>query len=146
MRGHHRPPSGAGFVDGWVTVVGRSQGLSISDGENIDPAEPENLAATWPGVAEAAVVGLPDARWGEVPVLVPLAQAGAVVDLNRLRWRIQLQPARVRHPRAIVLENAAPYRLGQSATGAVAAPVAATFAAPVAATFAAPVAAATGLA
>ena len=122
MRGYHRLPSGAGFIDGWfatgdlasadadgwVTVVGRSQELIISGGENIYPAELENLAATWPGVAEAAVVGLPDARWGEVPVLVLVAQAGAVVDLDGLRWRIQQQLARFKHPRAIVLKDELP--------------------------------------
>ena len=122
MRGYHRLPPGAGFVDawfatgdlasadadGWVTVVGRSQELIISGGENIYPAELENLAATWPGVAEAAVVGLPDARWGEVPVLVLVAQAGAVVDLDGLRWRIQQQLARFKHPRAIVLKDELP--------------------------------------
>ena len=65
-----------------MSVVGRSKDLIISGGENIHPAEIENLAATWPGVAEAAVVGLPDARWGEVPVLALalVAQPGVLID------------------------------------------------------------------
>ena len=122
MRGYHRLPSGAGFVDGWfatgdlasadadgwVTVVGRSQELIISGGENIYPAELENLATTWPGVAEAAVVGLPDARWGEVPVLVLVAQAGAVVVVPALAAHLQTCLARYKQPRRIVLMDSLP--------------------------------------
>jgi fatty-acyl-CoA synthase len=122
MRGYHRLPAGAGFVDGWfatgdlaradadgvVTVVGRSKDLIISGGENIHPAEIENLAATWPGVAEAAVVGLPDARWGEVPVLVLVAQAGATVDLVALHAHFNARLARYKHPRRMVLVDALP--------------------------------------
>ena len=122
MRGYHRLPAGAGFVAGWfatgdlawadaqgqVSVVGRSKDLIISGGENIHPAEIENLAATWPGVAEAAVVGLPDARWGEVPVLVLVAQAGRVIDLDGLRTHFEQRLARFKHPRRMVLADALP--------------------------------------
>ena len=113
MRGYHRVPAASSFVDGWfatgdlgqvdadgcVTVVGRSKDMLISGGENIYPAEIENIAATWPGVAEAAVVGLPDARWGEVPVLVLVAQPGAVVDVPALQAHLQAQLARFKQPR-----------------------------------------------
>ncbi len=119
MRGYHRQPAGAGFVDGWfasgdlarvdaegwLTVVGRSQDLIISGGENIHPAEIENLALTWPGVAEAAVVGLPDARWGEVPVLVLVARPGEAVDIDALRGLFEDRLARFKHPQRIVLVN-----------------------------------------
>ena len=122
MRGYHRLPAGAGFVSGWfatgdlaradaqghVSVVGRSRDLIISGGENIHPAEIENLAATWPGVAEAAVVGLPDARWGEVPVLVLVAQAGRVVAVDALRDHLAQRLARFKQPRRIVLVEALP--------------------------------------
>ncbi len=122
MRGYHRLPAGAGFVAGWfatgdlawaddegyLTVVGRSKDLIISGGENIYPAEIENLAATWPGVAEAAVVGLPDARWGEVPVLVLVAQAGVPIDLDGLRAEFERCLARFKHPRRIVMADSLP--------------------------------------
>ena len=122
MRGYHRLPAGSGFIDGWfatgdlacadaegwVTVVGRSKDMIISGGENIYPPEIENLAATWPGVAEAAVVGLPDARWGEVPVLVLTARAGAVVDVDALRQHFNARLARFKHPRRIVLVDQMP--------------------------------------
>ena len=122
MRGYHRLSAGSGFVAGWfttgdlaradadgyVTVVGRSQDLIIAGGENIYPAEIENIAATWPGVAEAAVVGLPDARWGEMPVLVLVAQAGAVVDVDGLAAHLQARLARYKQPRRIVLAHSLP--------------------------------------
>ena len=122
MRGYHRRPAGSDFVDGWfatgdlaradadglVTVVGRSKDMIISGGENIYPAEIENLAATWPGVAEAAVVGLSDARWGEVPVLVLVAQPGAAVDLPALSAHLQARLARYKQPRRIVLADQLP--------------------------------------
>ena len=140
MRGYHRLPAGAGFVGGWfttgdlahadadgfVTVVGRSHDVIISGGENIHPAEIENLAATWPGVAEAAVVGLPDARWGEVPVLVLVAHAGATVDLAALQAHFDAWLARYKHPRRTVLVDALPRTaLGKVQKAALAAALAA---------------------
>lgn len=55
-------------VDGSYTVVGRSKDMLISGGENIYPAEIENLLLAHPLVAECAVLGLPDPQWGEVVV------------------------------------------------------------------------------
>ena len=115
MRGYHRQP-GASFDDGWfrtgdlaqqhangrIEVVGRSKELIISGGENIHPAEIENLLAGWPGVAEAVVVGLPDPRWGEVPVLVLVVQAAATLDLVALQALFDTRLARFKHPHRIV--------------------------------------------
>lgn len=63
--------------DGFVTVVGRRKELIISGGENIYPVEVEQLLESHPDVAEAAVVGLPDARWGESPHAAVVARVGA---------------------------------------------------------------------
>ncbi len=51
--------------DGSYTVVGRAKDMLISGGENIYPAEIENLLAAHPHIAECAVIGLPDQQWGE---------------------------------------------------------------------------------
>ncbi len=56
--------------DGSYTIVGRARDLIISGGENIYPAEIENLVAGHPLVAECAVIGQPDAQWGEIAVAV----------------------------------------------------------------------------
>jgi long-chain acyl-CoA synthetase len=58
-----------GMVDesGLVTLVDRLKDVIISGGENIYPREVEDALATHPGVAAAAVVGVPHPRWGETP-------------------------------------------------------------------------------
>lgn len=53
---------------GYVTLLGRRHELIISGGFNIYPREIEELLTTYPGVREAAVVGVPHAEWGEVPM------------------------------------------------------------------------------
>jgi len=121
-RGYHRRPDDPAFADGWFRtgdlarvdadgfheIVGRSKELIISGGENIHPDEIEQLALADPAVAEAAAVGVPDARWGEVPVLALVARPGAAVDEARLRARFDARLARYKHPRRIVVLPALP--------------------------------------
>ena len=67
-----------GYVDdeGFVYVVDRCKDMIISGGENIYPAELEAAIRTLPAVAEVAVVGRADERWGEVPVAFVVAKPG----------------------------------------------------------------------
>jgi fatty-acyl-CoA synthase len=51
--------------DGFITVLGRIDHTIKTGGENVHPSEVENLLFTHPGIADAAVVGLPSARWGQ---------------------------------------------------------------------------------
>ena len=53
-------------ADGYMTIVDRAKDMFISGGENVYPAEVEKVLADHPAVRAAAVVGIPDARWGEV--------------------------------------------------------------------------------
>lgn len=53
-------------ADGWWWIVGRAKEMYISGGENVYPAEVENVLAEHPAVLEAAIVGVPDEKWGEV--------------------------------------------------------------------------------
>jgi fatty-acyl-CoA synthase len=95
-------------ADGFIEVVGRSKDLIISGGENIHPAEIENLVLECPEVAECAVVGVPDARWGEVPVLVVVARAGCAVEQADLRALFRARLARFKHPQRIVMAAGLP--------------------------------------
>jgi fatty-acyl-CoA synthase len=52
--------------DGFYFIAGRRKEMFISGGENVFPAEVENVLCTHPAIAEVAVVGAPDATWGEV--------------------------------------------------------------------------------
>lgn len=67
-------------ADGYVHIVGRSKDLIISGGYNVYPAEIEGVINALAGVAESAVVGVPDADFGEVGVALVIAQAGAVLE------------------------------------------------------------------
>ncbi|MGZ4171275.1 MAG: class I adenylate-forming enzyme family protein, partial [Solirubrobacteraceae bacterium] len=55
-------------ADEYVTIVGRKDDMIISGGENVHPTQVEAVLAEHPGVADAAVVGLSDERWGELVV------------------------------------------------------------------------------
>ncbi len=62
--------------DGYLTIVDRKKDLIVSGGENIASVEVENALAEHPAVLEAAVVGVPDERWGEVPRAFVALRAG----------------------------------------------------------------------
>ena len=95
-------------ADGFYEVVGRSKELIISGGENIHPVEIETLVAACAGVAECAVVGLPDARWGEVPVLAVVPRAGQAVDTARLLATLDGRIARFKLPHRIFVVESLP--------------------------------------
>ena len=61
--------------DGYVQLLDRSKDVVVSGGENISTIEVEQALASHPAVADVAVIGIPDERWGERPkafvVLVP---------------------------------------------------------------------------
>jgi acyl-CoA synthetase (AMP-forming)/AMP-acid ligase II len=69
----------AGFKDaaGYVFVHDRVKDMIVSGGENVYPAEVENAILGCPGVADAAVIGVPDERWGEAVKAIVVAAPGA---------------------------------------------------------------------
>ena len=71
--------------DGYYFIVDRIKDMFISGGENVYPAEVERAIYTHPAVLEVAVVGVPDAKWGEVGAAYVLAKPGAALDGEELR-------------------------------------------------------------
>jgi fatty-acyl-CoA synthase len=76
-----------GTIDarGYVRITGRVKEMIIRGGENLFPAEIENSLLEHPDVAEVAVVGLPDPRWGEIVACFVRMEDGQVLDSGALR-------------------------------------------------------------
>ena len=66
--------------EGFVYIVDRWKDMYISGGENVYPAEVENVLYQLPEVAEAAIIGVPNDRWGEVGLAVLALKPGAELD------------------------------------------------------------------
>jgi fatty-acyl-CoA synthase len=82
--------------------------MIISGGENIYPAEVERVLLQHPGIADAAVIGRPDARWQEVPVAYIVPRAGADVSAPEIESFCLAQLARYKVPREYVLVDSLP--------------------------------------
>jgi len=122
--GYWRNPeaTAAAFADGWLRtgdlaerdeegyyrIVGRLKELVISGGENVYPAEIEDVLHAHPAVAEAAVVGVPDDRWGEACVAFVAVKEAVLTDEDALLEWCRARLARFKVPRAIELVDALP--------------------------------------
>jgi fatty-acyl-CoA synthase len=94
--------------DGWLYVDGRRRDVIITGGENVYPAELENALAACPDIAEVAVVGRPDPRWGEAVVAVVVPAPGAAPSREALCALLDGQVARYKHPRDVVVVDSLP--------------------------------------
>jgi len=105
---YHTGDLGTRDEEGYVRITGRKREVIRSGGETISPAEVETALGPLPGVAELAVVGLPDPRWGEVVcAVVVLAPAGTPPTVEDLRARLTaLAPHK--HPRRVTVVDAIP--------------------------------------
>ncbi|HRE03716.1 MAG TPA: AMP-binding protein, partial [Ilumatobacteraceae bacterium] len=84
----------AAFTDGWlhtgdaarvddegfIYIVDRWKDMYISGGENVYPAEVENVLMAHPGIADVAVIGVPDEKWGETAKAIVVKTADSDVD------------------------------------------------------------------
>lgn len=95
-------------ADGFYWVVGRSKDMIISGGENIYPAELESILADCPQILEAAVIGQPDAKWGEVAVAVIVCHPGAELTSGTVLHLFDGKLARFKHPRRVVFVETLP--------------------------------------
>ena len=99
-----------GRVDarGLLYITGRESDMYISGGSNVYPREVEEVLLTHPGVAEVAVLGIPDEKWGEVGVAVVVAREGVACDAAALLGHLDGRCARYRWPRHIFFWDALP--------------------------------------
>ena len=104
----HSGDLGVVHPDGYVELRDRLKDVIISGGENIATIEVENALSAHDSVAEAAVVGAPDERWGEVPVAFVVAAGGKQPDPDELRDFARERLARFKVPKRIVVVDELP--------------------------------------
>jgi acyl-CoA synthetase (AMP-forming)/AMP-acid ligase II len=106
-----------GHVDaaGRVFVDGREDDMIVSGGENVFPAEVENLLADLPGIREVAVIGVPDETYGQRLAAYVVLRPGASVDADGVRDHVREFRARFCVPRDVIFLDALP----RNATGKV---------------------------
>jgi fatty-acyl-CoA synthase len=101
--------------DGYAEIRDRLKDVIISGGENISSVEVEAMLLHHPAVQEAAVVGLPDSKWGEAPHAWVVAKAGATVVGDELRAFCRERMAHFKVPHSVTVVNELP----KTATGKI---------------------------
>jgi acyl-CoA synthetase (AMP-forming)/AMP-acid ligase II len=88
-------------ADGFVTLIDRAKDMLISGGENVYPKEIEDVVYQLDAVAECAVFGIPDDKWGEVPAAFIQLKPGATLAEAEVVARCEQRLARLKRPRLI---------------------------------------------
>lgn len=84
---------------GFLYITGRESDMYISGGSNVYPREVEEVLLTHPAVAEVAVLGVPDPKWGEIGVAVVVTRSSSSIDAHELLTHLEGRCARYRWPR-----------------------------------------------
>jgi fatty-acyl-CoA synthase len=88
--------------DGYLTIVDRKKDVIVSGGENVSSVQVENALMAHPAVLEAAVVGMADERWGEVPqAWVALRPDATATEAELIEW-VRAQLAHFKAPKQVV--------------------------------------------
>src|SRR5438477_5594309 len=101
--------------DGYVDIRDRLKDVIISGGENISSVEVEGVLLRHAAVQEAAVVGLPDEKWGEAPHAFVVLKAGAEATPEAIRLFVRDLLAHYKAPKSVTLVNELP----KTATGKI---------------------------
>jgi fatty-acyl-CoA synthase len=104
----HTGDIGVRDEDGYLFIVDRLKDMILSGGENIAGSEVERVLYEHDAVLEAAVVGRPDERWGEVPVAYVVVRPGATVTAGELVGHCRTRLARFKVPKEIAFLEALP--------------------------------------
>jgi acyl-CoA synthetase (AMP-forming)/AMP-acid ligase II len=104
----HTGDIGALDDDGYLYIVDRLKDMILSGGENIAGSEVERVLYEHPAVLEAAVIGRPDDRWGEVPIAFVTLRPDATATADELIEHCRGQLARFKVPKDVVFVEALP--------------------------------------
>lgn len=94
--------------DGYITLVDRSKDMIITGGSNVYSVEVEQVLYAYPGVLEAAVIGVPDETWGETVAAIIVPKPGAQIDQGQLKTFCREQLAGYKIPRIVTFTDALP--------------------------------------
>ncbi|WP_166982944.1 o-succinylbenzoate--CoA ligase [Paramicrobacterium fandaimingii] len=99
-----------GYLDdeGYLYIADRLKDMIISGSENIYPAEIENHLYSIDGVTGAAVIGVPDDKWGEVPLAILTVRKDASIDTASVRRHLESKLARYKLPKNVVFVTELP--------------------------------------
>jgi fatty-acyl-CoA synthase len=101
--------------EGYYFIVDRWKDMYISGGENVYPAEVENVLYQLDAIAEASVIGVADARWGQVGRAIVVVKAGCVLTEDQVVKHCGRNLARYKLPHSVMFTEALP----RNATGKV---------------------------
>lgn len=104
----HTGDAGYFDEDGYLYIHDRVTEMIVSGGENIYPAEVENALAKDPDIADAAVIGVPDDKWGEAVKAVVVLRPGAAADEAAIIGRVRQHLAGYKAPKSIDFTDAIP--------------------------------------
>ncbi|MFC5181054.1 AMP-binding protein [Actinomadura harenae] len=107
---HHTGDLGRREADGTLTFVGPTLRMIKSANENIYPAEVERALKTHPSVADAAVIGVPDERFGQSPKAVVVLKDGAEATAEQIVEHVRGEIASYKKPREVVFVESIPKR------------------------------------
>jgi long-chain acyl-CoA synthetase len=94
--------------DGYITIVDRLKDMIVSGGENVFSKEVENAVTQHPAVQDCAVIGIPDAKWGEAVHAVVVLKAGALADAASIVAHCRTLIAGFKCPRSVEFLGAMP--------------------------------------
>ena len=94
--------------DGYIYLAGRGDDMIIRGGENISPEEVENALYSHPKVEEAAVIGVPDPEWGQIPKAIVVLKKGQAATEEEIMEHCRAKLASFKRPRAVVFVNELP--------------------------------------
>jgi acyl-CoA synthetase (AMP-forming)/AMP-acid ligase II len=94
--------------DGYIFLAGRGDDMIIRGGENISPEEVEDVLYSHPGIAEAAVIGVPDPEWGQQVRAVVVTKDGEKIDPAEIMEYCRSRLAGFKRPRSVVFADALP--------------------------------------
>jgi len=94
--------------EGLVSIVGRADNMFITGGENVSPEEIENALRSHPAVAAAICAGIPDKKWGEIPVSMVVLNRGQNATEADLRTHCKALLAAYKVPKIVAIEDAIP--------------------------------------